>query len=206
MATIGRWSPSKVRDKIIDGTWVSETGYAVELMRPTTVVPAGTGSSATIVGLGSVDFSACTSLSLNNVFTNEFDNYMIVWRLTNSAGQINIGFRLRASGTDATGANYTSQFISANGTTASASRASNGTFADLSNSYATQRAGSTIFIHGPNLAQPTAMRNLSALDLSSALIVDYGATHSLAVAYDGFTWIAPSGTISGNVAVYGLRG
>jgi hypothetical protein len=61
------------------------------------------------------------------------------------------------------------------------------------------------FFYGPYLAQPTAIRHVSASALSSADIYDEASTHSVSAAYDGFTYTMSSSTFSGRVAVYGMR-
>lgn len=175
------------------------------LITPTSVVAAGTGSSATIGANGSVEFSACTSLSLNGVFTSGYDNYMVVLRGTSSlAAGINV--RWRVNGTDnSTASSYTSQNIQATGTTVNAARSSgdSGNFAVMN---ATQRCGFTTHIFGPNLAQPTAWRTVTANDSSSARIEDYTVTHNQSTSYDGFTLICGNGNMTGLVSVYGLVG
>jgi hypothetical protein len=203
MTTIGRWSPSKVRNKIIDGSWVSETRYAMELVAPSSVTFSGT--SADIVGNGSVDFSAVSSLSLNGVFSADYDNYMIVLRQLGSL-QANMQIRLRASGTDATGSDYTRQYVFADGTSVSGARTSSSNLALLAGVDASLRTGNATYIYGPNLSQPTAARDVSARAYLEATILDYAWTHSLSTSYDGATFSPSSGNITGNVAVYGLRG
>lgn len=206
MTTVGRWSPSKIRDRIIDGTWVSETRYAMELITPTSITVVGSGSSASVVGLGSVDFSAVTSLSLNGVFSAEYDNYMISMRGVVSSGDLGIQMRMRLSGTDATGTNYTHQRLLAQSTTVSGVRSTSQTAAIVGLWSATLRNGDTAFVYGPNLAQPTAFRGVNAGTASSASIFDYASTHSLSTAYDGCTLFVGANNMTGNVAVYGLRG
>ena len=187
------------------GVVAASRRYALELVRPSSVDFSGT--SADIVGLGSVDFSAVTSLSLNGVFSAEYDNYMINMRHVSSGDGVNLRFRLRFSGTDESAANdYVFQSLVANSTTVSGARGTTDTFGLIGGSDDNQRSGSTLYIYGPNLAQPTAARVVNVSGFSNAAIVDYAWTHDLSTAYDGFTVFPPSGTITGNVAVYGLRG
>ena len=204
MTTVGRWSPNKVRARVLDGTWVDteELGGMV-LMTPTSIAYSGT--SATIGANGSVEFSAVTSLSLNGVFTADYDNYMIVIRGTSSVGA-NIPLRLRANGTDNSTANsYTTQNIQAIGTTVNATRSSadSGIVAVMN---ATQRCGFVTNIFGPYLSQPTAWRTVTANDRDSARIEDYAVTHNQSVSYDGFTFYPGVGNMTGLISVYGLVG
>lgn len=174
----------------------------LHIMRPTSVVVAGTGSSATVRADGGVDFSAATSLSLNGVFTADYDNYMLVWRGTNSAGQVNLQYRMRASGTDASGTNYTYEYVLANGTSVTSARTLT-TFGWFGNSYQTQRSATTLYVYGPNLTQSTACRCVTATDLSSATIVDTASTHAVATAYDGITLYPSANAFDGVVTIYG---
>lgn len=202
MTTIGRWSPSKVRNKIIDGSWVSETRYALELVRPSSVDFLGT--SADIVGLGSVDFSAVTSLSLNGVFSAEYDNYMVVSRYVSNTTPTTVSIRLRLSDNNSN-TGYTSQFLAADGGTVSAGR-STGTSVGIAFAETSIRTGNLIYLFGPGLAQATAIRSVDLDARSNALLGNTAATHSVATAYDGLNVFTSANNITGNVAVYGLRG
>lgn len=172
------------------------------IMRPTSIVVAGTGSSASIRADGGVDFTSATSLSLNGVFTADYDNYMINIRhsATDSAACFT---RLRASGTDATAANYTRQYLYAAGSVIAAARGTSQTAFFTGVSSPTQRSGTQQFLYGPNLAQATAMRDVNVSGIDSAVFEDHACTHSLSTAYDGITFFPASGTITGMITVYG---
>jgi hypothetical protein len=206
MTTVGRWNPNKVRERVLNGTWVSpeELGGMV-LLTPTSI--AYTGTSATISANGSVTFSACTSLSLNGVFSADYDNYMISVHATTSAESY-INFRFRASGTDnATASSYTEQRLYAESTSVGGSRGST----DLATiHYLTSglQSGATGFIYGPYLAQPTAMRFTDVANIpGNAGLRDFAHTHNQSSSYDGFTFLAYlSRSFTGLVSVYGLVG
>jgi hypothetical protein len=175
----------------------------LHIMTPTSIVVAGSGSTASIRPDGGVDFATATSLSLNGVFTSAYDDYMIVIRHVGSSGTATtIDMRFRASGTDASGSNYTRQFIFAGGTTISGDRATS-TLARIGSIVSTQRSGHTLFAYGPALAQPTAARAVSVEGTDNARILDCAFTHSVSTAYDGFTLIPVSGSFTGMVTVYG---
>jgi hypothetical protein len=170
------------------------------LMNPTSIAYSGT--SATLGANGQVTFSAVTSLSLNGCFTADFDNYVISLRYVLSSLDYEIMYYMRASGTDATGADYTSQRIFADGSSVSANRTSTGRFGYVS---ATQRSGDTIYLYGPFLAQPTATRSINVAGRSSAAIADLATTHSLSTSYDGITLYPAAGNFSGALTVMGVR-
>lgn len=174
------------------------------VMTPTSIASTGTGNSSSIGAKGKVTFTSCESLSLNGVFTSTYDNYIISLRLGVSASTQDIRFRLRVSGTDASGSNYVSQLITAQSTTVLSSRSSTSTFASVFGTYATTQSGSTIYVFGPALSQPTAGRSVNVSDQGSAAIREWAFTHSVSTAYDGFT-LSGLQTQSGAITVYGFN-
>ena len=171
------------------------------IMRPTSVVVAGAGSSASVRAAGGVEFASATSLSLNGVFTSDFDDYMIVVRCNADADR-NIQYRLRLSGADSS-TGYTRQFFDANGSSVNGARQTSQTIGILG-SAGSNRSGFTGYLYGPALAQPTATRSVTIWDSSGARIADEACTHSVSTAYDGITLISSAGSITGLVTVYGL--
>lgn len=176
-------------------------------MRPTTVVVAGAGSSASIRADGGVDFATATSLSLNGVFTAEYDNYMIVMGNLSQSTAAGQGFttRLRASGSDnSTASSYVHQRLFADSTSVTAARTTD-TFWFLAGvgPTGTPKSGNTIYLYGPYLAQPTAVRGVAVASISSAFVADTAATHNQSTAYDGITFSLASGNFTGMVTVYG---
>jgi phosphate-selective porin len=176
------------------------------LLKPTTVDKTGGGSeTATISANGSVEFSACATLSLNGVFSADYDNYRVVmWNSANQAD--NIYLRLRLSGADnSTASSYVYQQLDASSTTVAGSRTtSNQALVHLGGNV--QRAGVVVDLYGPYLAQATAGRAVNVWDSSSARLTDHAFTHNQTVAYDGLSLICGAGTnVSGRVAVYGMR-
>ena len=169
-------------------------------MKPTSITHSGT--SASINSDGGVDFTAVTSLSLNGVFTSDYDNYLIVIN-ADAATATYVRLRLRASGSDATGSNYTNQALTADGGTVAGSRATadNWPYSYLS----TNNGGYNIHAYGPALAQPTAFRSVSVDSLSSAYLEDRAATHSLSTSYDGFTLYQVTHAMTGTVHVFGYE-
>ena len=177
-------------------------GDGLVTMTPTSIAYSGT--SASINADGGVDFSAATSLSLNGVFTSSYDNYLIVVYADASATMSDI--RLRTSGTDASGSNYTYQYVQASSTTVAGGRAT-ATSVPIGNIRSGSiRTGISVHIYGPFLAQPTAMRSVPIDVASSATITDFACTHSLSTSYDGFSFIPGAGVnMTGNVVVFGYE-
>jgi hypothetical protein len=174
------------------------------VMTPTSIVSTGTGNSSSINSDGSVTFASCATLSLNGVFTSSYDNYIIALR-GDVGGFVALEARLRASGTDNSTANsYVRQGLYASGTSVTASRTTT-TFTRLGNVDSTQKYGITTYLFGPYLAQPTAIRSVGSLDLSSAYIEDYASTHNQSTAYDGITIYPSASTFEGLVTVFGFN-
>lgn len=174
----------------------------LHIMRPTSIVVAGAGSSASIRADGGVDFSTATSLSLNGVFTADYDNYMINIRYTGSVNNVEFFARLRDNGTDnSTASSYVYQLLLASSTTVQGARTTSNQ-ARLGNT-GTQQNGLAIYVYGPDLAQPTALRSISAYGLDNASMVEYAITHNQSVGYDGMTIYPSSGNFTGMVTVYG---
>lgn len=183
----------------------------IHLITPTSVTKAGTGSTATINTNGSVTFSACTSLSLNGVFTGDYTNYIMATRFSPTASGAYLTMRYRASGTDASGgSDYVDQLVFADNTTNYGARTASHAYAAhfVGYFYSTAIQGMIFYFYGPFLTQPTAFRNLAANDRSSATsaaILEYAGTHDLSTAYDGFTLFPQANAFGGSMAVYGMR-
>ena len=206
MTTVGRWSPNKVRARVLDGTWVSaeELGGMV-LLTPTSI--AYTGTSASIGANGSVEFTAVTSLELRGVFSADYDNYMIAMTAITTGNDSQYWFQLLSGTTPATGTDYTHQYLVGDGSTVGGGRTTSDTSARLAAGGNVARGGDVIYFYGPYLTQPTAMRNVSAQNRSGGIrILDNAATHSLSTSYDGFNWTIISNTTTGLISVYGLVG
>lgn len=177
----------------------------LHLITPTSIVSTGSGNSSSINTNGSVTFSSCETLSLNGVFSADYDNYMVVMRFSATSSAANFNIRLRASGADnSTASSYVLQYIDATSTTVGASRTTSN-LASFGGAYSAQRSGTVTTFFGPHLAQPTAFRTVSAYGYLDAYIYDTAITHNQSVSYDGFTVYPATGSVSGLVAVYGMR-
>lgn len=175
------------------------------LVAPASVDVSGTGSSATVNANGSISFTSCTSVSLNGVFTADYDNYMIVTYNT-STGSLDLS-RLRVAGSDSTATtDYNDQNLVASSTSVSALRTTSSGYWSMWQSGSNYTPSGTAYIYGPFLAQPTAFRSLN-VDSDAPVLRDYAGTHELSTSYDGITIYTSSTTgRSGLISVYGLVG
>lgn len=176
-------------------------------MTPTTVDKAGTSSTATINANGSVTFSACTSLSLNGVFTSSYKNYMIVMRHVRGTSDDYVYFRLRASGADAVGTtDYVSQYTEVITTTVATGRSTTSRWYGFKSS-ATTRNGGALYLFSPYETVRTGFRTASVAGTTSGALFDAGGTHAGATSFDGITFENAGGTptYTGLVTVYGFN-
>ncbi len=172
-------------------------------------------TSAGVSGLtyvGGIDqTSNAATISVNNVFTSDYDNYQILYTGYNPSGtQCQIEFRLRASGTDvATGYVGGRVYASLGGTQSSFVDTGTDSFYVLDQTTnGADRSATVIQVYRPQLAKDT---NYSTYGFSpwndgtKYFQQCYGVLEN-DNQYDGFTVFAdgtPSETISAKIAVYG---
>ena len=161
---------------------------------------------AGMVLLNTTSFSGVASQSFNNVFSATYTNYRILWK-GNASTTVGVKLRLRAAGTDITSGNYFYEELVANGATISGSRASTQTAVALG-------AMSNNFKHfiqaelsSPFLAEETCYESKSAYNNTTSTHLFYALAGfcSVTSSADGFTLFPDSGTISGDVSVYGYN-
>lgn len=176
---------------------------------PTSI--ANSGGSASLTA-NTVTFTTVNSVSLNGCFTSTYSDYLLRMAITAVSGtNMAIYARLRASGTDSTGS-YRQETIEHYGGTVGAGQnwASNGgtqwTLAQSTTTNATY-TGASFDILSPQKAAYTVAFGAAGWWNSSGVSIGHvhRSWHGVASAYDGITIIASTGTISGTVAVYGLK-
>lgn len=168
---------------------------------PTTATfVTGTGS---VSSLGKISFSGCTSISLDGVFSSKYQNYRIVSTLTSVSASTDFFFRLRAGGVDKTAATYHEAGFYA-------------VSASLTNNYRGSTTSSVV------TWTATGLTAYSVRELSKPFIVDYtqwlnsatygtanmlqwSGTHAENASCDGFTMYMATGTISGNIQIFGYN-
>lgn len=178
----------------------------LSLIAPTSIAYSGTGATSSA---GTTSFTACTSVSVNGVFSAAYSNYLIVVDAAASASAYNsVLLRLRASGTDATGANYNHQRMSLYNATTNAGRVTSATGLSLGNTGTTRRNLFETTVFQPFVAVSTGFmtRNFANSDSGSTeAFVGFG-DHTLSTSYDGLTIYTSTPTITGKLYVYGYSG
>jgi len=162
------------------------------------------GGAGDFVITGSATFTTQSSVSLDNCFSSTYDNYVITGYCSSSAAASILG-RLRASSTDAT-TNYAYAldeiYLSA-GPSSVLSASTTSFLIQGTPASAHSFVGFNYTIYKPFSAAATFMNGMSTRD-QSLLTLRGGLQHSTASSYDGFTIFPGSGTITGQINVYGL--
>ena len=149
-------------------------------------------------------FTGASSVSVNNCFTSAYTNYKLILNVPTSSNAV--GFRLRASGTDASTNYYAVNYdMYSHNTAISATAAQQATTYIFAGSDKTQTMGE---IFNPQLAQVTGFswQGISwepATPRAQTTNTNYKGLHNAATAYDGFTIFPITGTMTGTYALYG---
>ena len=175
------------------------TGHKLNVADAGALQIGGSGVvSAGLVFIKKVTFSGVTSFSEDNVFTSDYDNYLIlISGVSSSASDTQL--RLRVGGVDATGSDYGYQVLNITGTTVGAASSTQTYFSLGSDS--TTRFDHSTQIFGPAIADRTGWLSFGHRD--NARIGFNGAYHNLTTAYDGFTILDNVGNITGTLWLYG---
>jgi hypothetical protein len=168
----------------------------MDLITPTSVA----GSGVTLSG-GQISFAAATSVSVNGCFSSAYANYKVIFEGVGSAVDVN-KLRLRLSGTDASGANYSYEQVTGSNASVSAQNYSGESSWSYFAASTTVSMMSEVLIRRPNLAETTMMSGQGGRETAVVMMT---GVHSLTSQYDGFSLLPGSGNITGTMRVYGLR-
>jgi hypothetical protein len=157
-------------------------------------------ASGSLVRITTASLSS-SSVSVNSCFSSTYDNYLIiVSNLVGSTGGDGVRLRMRVSGTDATGSNY-STFGRNMGAVDPNINATSETSFEVGPISSTLGGGGYIWLYNPFAA--TATTFTAAMTRHNLMLVT-GGPHTLNTSYDSFTIFPTAGTFSGNISVYGL--
>lgn len=189
------------------------------LETPVSIANGGTGAATAMaarvnlgVGLVFIDgdaFTAESSVSLDDTFTSDYDNYVLVIDVTAASSTGDVLVRLRASGTDSDANYYNGVYnVVSNNTEGFVGAASQqhwvasraiGTVSEqhaVCQIWRPQEADQTSF-----WAQAVSWRPSDTIMIGG---MNTGA-HNVATAYDGFTILASTGTITGAWRLYAYQ-
>jgi hypothetical protein len=206
------WTVPTSTDLVKDGATAIETlGDAIDASMNTAL---GTKKAMGVL-LSTVSFSAVASQSLPaSTFNSTYTNYKILFKLSALSTNATISLRLRASGTDATGANYSQGGIynySSASTVGGLNAASQTLFAfggsgTQFNSGAPLRTFFAIEIADPFLASETVFNvNAAMQDTAGFRCTVQSGLHDVGTSYDSASIFTGSGTMSGVMSVYGFK-
>jgi hypothetical protein len=181
----------------------------MKLVVPTSVaVGSGSGSVAT---QGTVSFSGASSVSLNGCFSSAYRNYRIICNFAPSVSN-DVNIRVRVSGTDDTGSNYKFAAIGykSNNTAYNDYGAAATSWQDIARSAtSTTNVFFAFDVINPIETMPTIISGKTILydTASSGVLTDinYTGFHTQSTSYTGLTLVTTTGTITGDVSVYGYK-
>lgn len=200
------WETPDDTDLVKDGALAQRTtGSAID----TTLYTINGGSA--LVGLQkitSTSFSAQSSVSVNNCFTSTYSNYRIIISGT-ATGDLDGNFRLRAAGTDASGANYQYAWVGYYGSSANNSGGTNQTsilgIPSLGNGRLSHSAIDVIRPNTTDTWKPLTAQTAFTHSGVGLIVRNHAGVLNSATQFDGFTIFLGSGTMTGNITVYGYR-
>jgi hypothetical protein len=190
-------------DLVKDGaTAIATLGQDIDTAMNTAL---GTKKSGLVL-LNTTNFTAVATQALPaSSFTSTYRNYRVVWRHTQNTSNGVITLRMRAAGTNATGADYSAfglySGFSAGPTRINTTGATNWTITTVNSG----NIGVIIFdITGPQVANQT-MGFLNGFSTSGGDLISLVVQHGQSISYDSIDFISSVGTMTGQVSVYGYN-
>lgn len=207
-----------LQDSAIEQRYVTGIGWLAysDGMMPIPIpsaVPSGTGSSFKILGVGGLTFDKCVSITINNIFTKEFDNYKVIINV-DSTTNFEAGFAVRytTNGTPQSAANYVRAGIGADSATPNTSyNTTAGTaLTAFGNNVTARNWTSEIEFMRPAYGYfPLSLARLSSNSNSTVQLVNQVACqyNSGTTTFDGIHIYASGGVekMTGNVKIYGYN-
>ena len=168
------------------------------LMIPTSI--SGTGAT---LSNGKITLSSCTAVTINGIFTGDFENYLLLARLSFTGGDTTI--QLTASGT-AAGSNYNySQVQAYAGAGVTTARTAGAANIPIMSNQGGVYGSASVDIFAPQLSVPTMfqagnLRNDGAYGTPANYL--WFGNNSNSTSYDGLK-ITGGGAMTGTIMVYG---
>jgi len=178
----------------------------VEAYNGTNWVSVAPASTQGLTLINTTSFSAVASASLPaSTFTSTYQNYLIKGNLIGNT-DTTINFRLRAAGTDSTGANYGFQELFISSTTLTGTRTTGQTTAFITVTGSVYKANFELNLYRPQLAEPTTYNCVAYRSQSTATGNFTTGVNTLSTSFDSATILSGGvDTLTGNVSVYGYN-
>lgn len=163
--------------------------------------PAGGGD---YVRITTQSFSASSAVNVNDVFSATYKNYKVFLNVaTASVGQ-NIFYRYRVGGADNSTSNYSYQRMILNATTFNNNRGTgetNGTIVDAS----TVNSNQELTFFNPFESKLSYVYATGSYECATPAIHLWYSGFNATTSFTGFTIYPSSGTITGEILVYGMK-
>lgn len=172
----------------------------------TSLSQANAVSPPGMVLVAAQSFSAASTVSVDGCFTDSYTNYRII--ISNYSGTVSswVRFRLRASGSDTT-SNYKDNRLTASSSVTATVNPGAGGYITIGYTDNTSPLQTDVLVCNPQAAVRTTL-SCHAVEpqTTNGVYQDWFTGVLLATTqFDGFTIYPDSGTITGTLAVYGLR-
>lgn len=195
------WPIPAATDYVKDGyDAIDDLGNAID----TSLNSITNGKNVGLVHLNTTSFSAVSSITVSNVFNATYDNYKITFSGISTANQDAL-MQMTANGTATTTGYYFAQVGVINGSSASDGGGANTSQWNMPY-ISTNSTDSEISLMSPYLSRHTKLYGDWMYNLPTDIIYRrMGAYLANTTSYDGFKITVASGTITGNIRIYGFR-
>jgi hypothetical protein len=157
------------------------------------------GGDSGLVHINTTSFSAVASQSINDVFSADYDNYMIIIDGTCTA-ITTYSFRYRVGGADDSTSNYDTQRENVAGTGQTSARTLAGNI-HLITTATKNSFYSNMLISFPFLSKNTRFISEGGTDTIDNAQGQFTTTTS----FTGFSFIATSGNMTGSISIWGIK-
>ena len=157
-----------------------------------------------LVLIQTVSYTAQSAVNVNGVFTADYRNYLVLMDHMAST-TLTTTMRLRASGSDNSAANYSTQNLFAQSTTVSGSRTTGSTDWNLAGMASTSQTRDRFYVYTPQVAVPTGVdfETVASIENTISVVKKY-LGHTASSSFDGFSISCTTGTITGTMSIYGF--
>jgi hypothetical protein len=164
--------------------------------------PTAAASGLTLIATSSP--SGAGSVNFNSCFSSTYQNYQVQWNLIYSGAYSDANIRLRATTTDAT-TNYNFQFMTVRSTTVASNRSTGQAEWTVGGIRDNGRSYGIINISNPFATAQTSYIASSQDPVDQAGLDFRCGNNTNSTSYDGLTFLAPSGSFTGTIRIYGVQ-
>jgi hypothetical protein len=186
------------------GATFAPTTGGLNLLIPSSVA-VGSGSGS-VSATGTVTFSGASSVSINDVFSATYDNYLVNLYYDLSTGtNVDVNWRGRTAGTDNSTANYNIQDIRVTTTSVTSVRATGQTSGKIGLADTLNPNMAQLLIFSPNKVAKTVLITNTFCPNAGARYEDAKNLFNATTAFDGITIIPSAGNMTGSISCYGYN-